>query len=267
MFHPQFRVSIALACLAALLLGLYGCSNGSANNAVSNVRVFNAVTDSSNVGGINVRLRQTTASPIAPAFIGFGSVSANQQSAVGDAQDTFLVFGNNPQTAVSAQKFDYKQDNLPVNSTGELLVAKGIVGQTSGEASPGLIYVRTSVPLDIIRQNGGPTANVLLRVVNALPNSGAITIFNEQGTAPITDLANIAFGSVSSGGNTHSNFATLTAATYNLTVRDSDRNVLCSLPNTMLQAGTAYTLIVYGTPTPSFAVPVAATLIQDYPLQ
>ena len=267
MFPWKLRIVTALGGLTALLFGMSGCSNGGANNAVSNVRIFNAVTNSDNVGGIDVSLRQTTAAPISPAFISYGNVSANQQRAVGDAQDTFLFFGNNPQTAVSAQKFDYKQDNLPVNSTGELLVAKGLVGQTSGEAAPALIYVRTSVPLDIIRSNGSPTANVLLRVVNALPDSGAITIFNEQGAAPITDLSGITFGNVSSGGNTHSNFATLTAATYNLTVRSTDRTVLFTLSNVTLQAGNAYTLIVYGTPTPSLAVPVTAKFIQDYPLQ
>lgn len=266
MLHARFRLMAAIGCLAALLLSLYGCDNGG-SNAVSNVRVFNAVSGSQNIGGVNARLRQVTATPVTPAFVSYGSVSPNQQRAVGDAQDTFLVFGNNPLTIVSAQKFDYKQDNLPVNSTGELLVAKGVVGQTAGDATPSFIYVRTSVPLDIIRQNGGPTANSLLRVVNAAPNSGDITVYNEQGTAPITDLSGIGFGNYSSGGNTHSNFATLTAANYNLTVRDSSRNVLVNLPNVTFQAGNAYTLIVYGSPTPALNAPLTATFIQDYPLQ
>ena len=208
MFRSYFHALSSFGCLAALLFTLCGCDSGG-SNAVSNVRIFNAVSGSQNVGGVDARLRQTTASPVSPTFVGYGSVSANQQRATGDAQDTFLVYGNNPQTSVSSQKFDYKQDNVPVNSTGELLVAKGVVGQTSGDADPNFIYVRTSVPLDIIRQNNSPTASVLLRVVNAAPNSGNITVYNEQGSAPITDLSGIAFGTFSSGGNTHSNFATL----------------------------------------------------------
>lgn len=260
----------AMAALGALiLLGLVlaGCGDGS-SNSVANVRVFNGLIGSAGAGGVNVTLRNPAAVPVNATPVTFGQVSAIRRASTGDAQNTYLFLANST-TQQSVQKFDYPQDNTGANSTSELLVATGIVGQNS--PAPQLIYVRSSVPISLVRNGSGqPTANALLRVINAAPGTNnGISIFNEAGTTPavISDLSNITFGNYSSGGNTSSNYATLIGATYNLSIRDARSGaVLESLPTVSLQPGFAYTLVVYGSPDASLAVPVLGGLVQDYPV-
>lgn len=269
----RFMMSRSISAMAALgaliLVGLLlaGCGDGGANS-VANVRVFNGLIGSAGAGGVNVTLRNPGTVPVNATPVLFGQVSTTRRAGSGDGQNTYLFLANSA-TQQSIQKFDYPQDNTGANSTSELLVATGIVGQSS--PAPQLIYVRSSVPISLVRNSSGqPTANALLRVINAAPGTNnGISIFNEAGTTPaaITDLSNIAFGRYSSGGNTSSNYATLIGATYSLSIRDAQNGaVLMALPTVSLQPGFAYTLVVYGSPTAALAAPVLGGLVQDYPI-
>src|SRR5205085_882542 len=146
-----------------------------------------------------------------------GAVSANQQTSASNGQNAYLFLGNSG-TYLSTQSLDFPPDNTTANTTGQLLIATGVVGQTGAGLQPQILRVPTSVPLDQIRVNGNPTANAVLRVVNAAPGSNAITIYNEQGPVPINALSNITFGNYSSGSGTNSSYATITGGTYNLSV-------------------------------------------------
>ena len=264
MKSPRISALTALGILVLFAMALTGCDGGG-NNSVANVRVFNGLIGTAGAGGVNVSLRNVGAVPVNGAVVPFGQVSSLHRASSDDAQNTYLFLANSA-TPLSTQKFDYPSDNTSANTTGELLVATGVTGQ-SGSA-PQLIYVRTSVPLGLIRNNGQPTANALLRVVNAAPGlTNNLSIYNDAGTTPVVigDLSNIAFGAYSSGGNTSSNYTTLLGATYALSARDTQGNLLVSLSGEKLQPGFAYTLIVYGSTNAAYGAPVAAALIQDYP--
>ncbi len=257
----------ALGALILLALVLAGCGDGG-GNSVANVRVFNGLIGSGGTGGINVTLRNPGTVPVNATPVLFGQVSTTRRASSGDAQNTYLFLANSA-TQQSVQKFDYPQDNTGANSTSELLVATGIVGQSS--PAPQLIYVRSSVPISLVRNGSGqPTANALLRVINAVsdPNS-SISVFNEAGATPaaIADLSNIGFGHYSSRGDTSSNYATLIGATYRLSIRDAQSGaILETLPTVSLQPGFAYTLVVYGSSNAALAAPVLGGLVQDYPI-
>jgi len=231
------------------------------------VRVFNGLIGSGGNGGVNVRLRTSTTTPVNVNPVAYGTVSANAQTSASDGQNTYLFLGNSA-TYLSSQAYNYPPDNTTSNTTGELLIATGVVGQSATNVEPQVLRVPTSVPLDQIRTNGNPTANAVLRVVNAAPGSNGITIYNEQGPVPLNALSGITFSNYSSGSGTTSNYATITAGTYNLSVRDSSSgNVLIQVPSVALNPGYAYTLVVYGSPVPAYGVSLASALIQDYPLQ
>ena len=275
MMSRRFSVAAALGLLTTFAFALIGCDGnstllGTGPNTVSNVRVFNGLIGSNANGanGINIRLRQATTTPVNVNPVAYSVVSANQQTSASNGQNTYL-FLSNSQTPLATQSLDFPPNDITANTTGQLLIATGVVGQTGNGIQPQVLRVPTSVPIALIRNNGNPNSNALLRVVNASPGTNGITIYNQQGPVPIQDLSNITFGNYSSGGQTSSNYATLTAATYNFTVRDAQSGgILVNGPNNLtLQPGNAYTLIVFGSPVPAYGAPVAVDLIQDYPLQ
>lgn len=263
--------TLAFGLLTSFAFGLVGCGGNSTlfapgPNTIANVRVFNGLIGSSGaIGGINVRLKQTTTTPVNVSPVPFGSVSANQQTGSGNGENTYLYLNGNL-TYLASQSFDYPPDSTPANSTGELLVATGVVGQTGSTFQPQIVRVQTTVPTSLIVANGVATANTLLRVINAAPGTNPISVYNAQ--AAIPDLSNIVFTHFSSGGRTTNNYTTLPGGTYNFTINDTaSGNVLVTLGPMTLQAGVAYTLIIDGSPIPAYTPPLGVTLIQDYPLK
>jgi hypothetical protein len=274
MLSRKLSVAGALCLLTAFVIGLIGCGGnstflGPGSNTVSNVRVFNGLIGSNANGanGINVRLRQASTTSVNVTPVVYNAASANHQTSSGDGQNTYL-FLSNSQTPIATQSLDFAPNDITANTTGQLLIATGVVGQTGIGIQPQILRVPTSVPIALIRTNGNPNSNALLRVVNAAPGTNGITLYNEQGPVPFTDLSNITFGNYSSGGQTSSNYATLTAGSYNITVRDSQSGgILVNSLNVTLQPGDAYTLVVLGSPVSVYSTPVTVALLQDYPLQ
>ena len=217
----------ALGLLTTFAFALIGCDGnstllGTGPNTVSNVRVFNGLIGSNANGanGINIRLRQATTTPVNVNPVAYGAVSANQQTSASNGQNTYLFLSNSA-TPLVTQSLDFPPNDIKANTTGQLLIATGVVGQTGTGIQPQILRVPTSVPIALIRNNGNPNSNALLRVVNAAPGTNGITLYNRAGAGSIQDLSNITFGNYSSGGQTSSNYATLIGGTYNFTVRDS----------------------------------------------
>ena len=232
MLTRKWSVIAALGFLTSCAFGLIGCNGNTAffapgANTVANVRVFNALIGSAGAaGGINVRLKQSTTNPINTVPVPYGSVSSNQQTGAGNGENTYLYVINNP-LYVSLQTYDYPPDSTPANTTGELLVATVIIGQSGGTYQPQVLRVQTTIPTSSIISNGVATANTALRVINAAPGSNPISIYNAQ--AAIPDLSNIGFTHYSSGGNTINNYTILPGGTYTFTINDSASGTLLAV--------------------------------------
>ena len=256
LFHRMGRLTL-VGAVGVLTLAQFGCGGGTSlskpfgtdPNDTNKERVLNALVGSPSAA-VDIAQRGIHLNP-APLAFGQGTNYATVSSGIAVTTDAFKS-GTTTQVAPESS----------VTMTRDFFyteVVTGIYG-TSGATAPRLIQFSDNFPASV------PAGNVAVRVVNLSPDSPPITLYNTAvappTAVPITGLGNIAYGSVSSSGST--NYVTLTAGGYNLTVRDNAGNVLTSPGSVTLGGGHSYSLLVYGLVHPTAGQPSAqAVLLTD----
>ncbi len=243
-----------LGTVCVLTLALLGCGGGTSiskpfgtdPNDTNKERVLNALVGSPSAG-VDITQRGIPLNP-APLAFGQGTSYAAVSSGIAITTDAFqagTAADLAPQSSVTMTRdFFYTE------------VIAGISG-TSGATAPRLIQISDNFAASV------PTGSVAVRVVNLSPDSPPVTLYNTAvappTAVPIIGLSNVAYGSVSSSGST--NYVTLTAGGYNLTVRDNAGNVLASPGSVTLAGGHSYSLLVLGLVHPTVGQPAARAVI------
>ena len=247
-----------LGTVGVLTLALAGCGGGTSlskpfgtnPNDTNKERVLNVLVGSPSVA-LDIAQRGIHLNT-APLAFGQGTTYASVSSGIAVVTEAFQA-GTAAAVAPSSS----------VTMTRDFYYTEAVTGiyGTSGATAPQLIQFSDNFPASV------PAGSVAVRVVNLSPDSPPITLYNTAvappTAVPITGLGNIAYGSVSSSGGT--NYVTLTAGGYNLTVRDNAGNVLTSPGSLTLSGGHSYSLLVYGLVHPTAGQPSAqAVLLTDH---
>ncbi len=251
--HRNTRCAL-LGVVGLLAAGLAGCGGGTSlskpfgtdPNDTNQQRTFNALVGSPG-SGVNITQRSVSLNP-SPLSFGQGTSYATVSSGIAIKTDAIQAGTATlvaPETTVSMTRdFSYTQ------------VVSGVFG-TSGTTAPRLIQFTDNFPGTIA------SSTAVVRLVNLLPDSPPISLYNIAGFPPtaiaVMGLGGIAYGSTS--GTSGSAYVAVTAGNYNLSIRDSAGNVLTSLGAATLAGGHAYSIFVFGLVSPAAGQPSAQSLL------
>lgn len=264
-------IRLAGACFTAVsALLLVGCggsdSFGPSANATSRVRVINAIGGVAGNGAIDV-LQSNNAVRLNPqGGVAYGGATNYQLIRSGNGISTFVYpAGTTSNGVIQDVRFDLAPHDAGSNNGTYTILVSGVAGRPAG--SPDIPQLKR-----IIDNPQTPQANqILLRLINASPDAGPILLFNTSGNPPTTaQIPGFPANGVSYMADT--GWVTITPVggqAFNLSVQSGGQQlpIPAASGNVNLQAGRAYSVIVFGMVNPANGgQAINMIVVQDAPI-
>lgn len=240
--------------LAALLTGCGGDNSiGPSANATSRVRVFNALGNNS--GSIDVLTSSNSVALNASGGVAYGTASNYQLVRAGNDVNAAAYPTGTTTTplATNSSIGNLNSHTAGQNDGTETVIVAGVVGQAANTGFGPQI-------LRFIDEPNPPTDQAQIRVINLVPATGSLVLYNGSVVVPGLPTNGVTYGS----GTGYANVSLVGGQNFSLNAYVGSQALLTTPVAVTLQPGYAYTVFVFGGGVSG--QPVNMVVIQDAPI-